>query len=223
VSSYLTPEGLTAIGTLTAVVVALVVAFLPRIFDYYNRPVLKIEFENGAPFCQHRPTNTPVFMVRDVEESKKMRINSYFVRLRVRNSGKSSAKEILGKLVRIRNAKTGIDYQIDPVPLHWASIPEVLSDDKLTLNLNQDEPDFIEVLFVCDEPKGRILIYSSELVRRDAEKILSRDNYLLDISFYGENFSSVQRTFLLECGKNWDEVTLEVHGKRSSVGRVSKL
>ena len=100
------PEWLTAIGTVSAVVLVL---FKDWFIKIYRRPKLITEFSNSEPYCRYASENN---------------IKKYWMRLRIKNIGRSIAKGCEVKLVRIINPKTqkeAVDF--DPVTLHWVGHP----------------------------------------------------------------------------------------------------
>lgn len=100
-------DWLTAIGTVGAVIVALFIAFLSNLLDKYREPKLTIEFENKEPYCRHaKILNENVADMIEKAKTPQGYANieppmRYFLRLRIRNSGKSIAREVEVKLVRI--------------------------------------------------------------------------------------------------------------------------
>lgn len=122
----ITPDWLTAVGIILAVFVALLVAFLSTIQARIAKPKLKIEFENNEPYCRHaRILNEPVGDMIEKAKTSQGYTNiqppeGYFFRLRIRNKGKSTAREVEIKLVRMLDAdskKEVSDY--DPTHLVW--------------------------------------------------------------------------------------------------------
>ena len=85
----------TALSTLGAVLVALFAVFWPTIQKRRNRPILAFEFDNTEPFCRR------TVGLMDLSTRQMQKLNSYHVRLRIRNIGKSIARKCEGKLIAI--------------------------------------------------------------------------------------------------------------------------
>jgi len=194
-------EWVTAVGTLAAVVVALIVAFFPSIRRWYNRPILKIEFENREPFCRHSSMT-----------QSGLNVLGYWVRLRVRNVGRSLARGCEGKLVRITNPSDSIDRpDFDPTILHWVGT----AWDKLdnSIGISKDEYEYLDVLYVMNGRPDIIEIGAENRlprgIRYSFEKQTIRD-CTLHVVFYGVNIETVDKSFHLRLvGDEFDKIKLE--------------
>lgn len=190
-------DWLTAIGTVGAVVVALFLAFLGSLLRKYRKPKLKIEFDNKVPFCRHsRISNLP------------NQPEGYFLRLRVRNTGKSIARDCEGKLVRILDANTNRERtDFDPTNLHWTG-----HERKNTISIHKTAYEYLDVVYVRDD-MPQILIYTNEEQPRGFPFSLQRNNYILDIVFFGKNTEPVEKFFKLEVGAGfavgYDKITMQ--------------
>jgi hypothetical protein len=112
----MTPDWLTAIGTLAAAVVALVVAvFHKHLSSLFWRPVLSIVVENRPPDC-HLTTLTNL--------QTGVQAPCYYFRLRVHNNGNASAETVevfIEEIQRRRADGTFETWQgFLPLNLRWA-------------------------------------------------------------------------------------------------------
>src|SRR3990170_8414429 len=105
----LEPQWVSAIGTVLAVIVAIVLSVSSLIAKWWNKPRFKVEFTNEKPYC--RTTNFPQYQ-------------AYWIRLKVLNVGRSVAKDCKGKLVKIIDAETKEERKdFDPIVLYWVGEP----------------------------------------------------------------------------------------------------
>lgn len=162
--------------------VALLLAFLPALLKRYRRPVLQIEFENKEPFCRHSTIfglGTPVI--------------GYFLRLRVRNTGRSMARECEGKLVRIfddqpRHERT----DFDPANLLWVG-----HSGENAISIHKKAYEYLGVLNVQNRTPA-ISLGVNEQEPRGILLTLPRQDYILDIVIYGKNTEPVEKFFKLQ-------------------------
>lgn len=192
----ITADWLTALGTIGAVVVALFLAFLGNLLRKYRKPKLEIEFDNKEPFCRH----THISNLPNQPEG-------YFLRLRVRNTGKSIARDCEGKLVRILDADTREERtNFDPTNLHWTG-PE----RKNTISIHKTAYEYLDVVFV-QEHISKIFVYTNEEQLRGFPFDLPWGNCILDIVLFGKNTEPVEKFFKLEVGKfedGYDKITMK--------------
>jgi hypothetical protein len=205
-SSIVSPDWLTAVATLLAVVVA-ALALAPQIYSWIFRPKLSTEFKNEPPFCTHSlvPWGEPV---KENEVTKQPVSNGYFLRLRIRNKNRITARNVQGKMIRILDPNTLKEPQnirFDPSILNWAPPPH----DKVSLN--KDDFDFLDVVQVV-QVDTVLRIPALELRVKEPRGLtfaFPRGNYFLDVSIYAKNAYAVQRRYRLTCGTDWDDVKLE--------------
>jgi hypothetical protein len=189
-------DWVTAFGTIGAVGVALFVAFLNNLLERYRRPILKIEFENKIPFCRHTPIG---------DEGR----DGYFLRLRIRNVGKSMARDCEGKVVRILDAATRQERKdFDPTNLHWAG--HHLS--RKIVSIHRTAYEYLDVIWVQkDDPV--IYTYPVQEESTGTPTAFTREEarmLILDIVLFGTNTKPVEKLFKVRTdGDDWDKVSLE--------------
>ncbi|MDA4123180.1 MAG: hypothetical protein OK456_08390 [Thaumarchaeota archaeon] len=205
-------DWLTAVGTVGAVAVALFVAFLQNILQYYNRPVLIIEFENEEPFCKHR--------VLELEDYNPVK-TGYYVRLRIRNTGRSIAIDCEGKLNQVLQKVTTngvstfrelVDFGT-PRALHWSG-----QGLRNNININGGNAfEYLDVLSVIDDNSYLIRIDSNESEPGTTPAMFSRVDYILAINVYSRNTKPVEKKYQLRFGKvdvqegkvGYDDIVME--------------
>lgn len=190
-------DWLTAIGTVGAVIVALFIASLGTLLSRYRKPVLKIEFENTEPFCRHATiwgVGPPAI--------------GYFLRLRVRNTGKSMARDCEGKLVRIFDAEPRYERtDFDPANLLWVG-----HRGENAISIHKKAYEYLGVLSVQNRTPA-ISLGVNEQEPRGISLALPRQDYILDIVIFGKNTEPVEKFFRLhiEAGfaVGYDRISLE--------------
>jgi hypothetical protein len=115
-----------AVGTLGAVFAAVFATFWPNIHRFLTRPKLDFGFQNEEPFCRH------TFFNLNIGTTTMSRQNSYHIRLRIKNNGKSLAKNCVCKLIAIAHKDLkSLRKDFDPVVLNW------VGSDIIVRNLEQ--------------------------------------------------------------------------------------
>jgi len=187
-------EWLTAIGTIATAIVAMVVAFIPSILRRYNRPKFDIEFENKKPFCR--------YAFREIL-GKEALTRTYWIRLRVRNVGKSVAKACEGKLVRITDLKTNEDRKdFDPIVLNW------VGTNRHPIDINKSEYEYLDILFTREDDGKRFYLREIDPQPRGINLTPERKDYILRIVLYGENVEPLDKSFHLKNNKTYDKIEL---------------
>jgi hypothetical protein len=215
-NTAITADWLTAIGTVAAVVVALFVAFLASIRGWYNRPKFDIEIGNEEPFCRQsrlrrgvNPDGTPILGPW-----------SYWIRIRVRNRGRSVARDCEGKLTQITQTSDMRDRpDFDPVILHWVGKPHSPEFVGKPIDINRDESEYLDVVFTIadnglnygtDRDPAHFYIPAEELEPRAISTRFPRQDYYLQITLYGSNVEPLSKRFLLRNAPQYDHIRLEL-------------
>jgi len=155
-----------AIGTLLAVIVAVVLSVAPQISTYLTRPIFKVDFKNEEPYC--RTT-----------------IEGYWIRLRVVNSGKSVAKNCEGKMVRIIDASTNQERKdFDPIVLRWVG-----STIDKPIDINRNEDEYLDIIQTNALIEKQFLIRAAGVEKNPMGINLHppRRDYFLHVELYGAN------------------------------------
>jgi len=110
-----TPQWVEAIGSLIAALVALVtVLYFEILKPLLKRPKLEIYYDNNDSRC------------RRLSPSKPPEMSSYFIRLKIVNTGDEPAERCLGRLVTIadKNRVPRTDWDISSIAWPGQQIPE---------------------------------------------------------------------------------------------------
>lgn len=191
-------DWLTAIGTVGAVIVALLIASASILKKWIQRPILTVDFENKPPFARP-PTPT---MIQGTTPGF-----GYFMRLRVTNTGKSMARDVEGRLMRVFDASTKTERNdFDPTNLHWAG-----HTGQNRLDIHKTAYEFIDLAYP-QTANDIINIYTTETEPRGISWGLPRGDYIFDVVFFGKNTEPVERFYLLKMNAGWivkwNDVTL---------------
>lgn len=210
-------EKATAFGTLTAVAVALFAVFWPSILKRRNRPKLSFELDNTEPFCRH------TFGLMDIGTRTTQRLNSYHIRLRVKNKGKSIARRCEGKLIAIahKDLKT-LRQDFDPVVLHWVGSDAVVRNLGVgsrsiqftktpSIDINAKEYEYLDFLST-HEKTDRFEIQAIDYdIPRGITLDPQKDDYYFLVTIYSENTDPVSEIYKTTIGKSsYDDITMTV-------------
>jgi len=174
---------------------AVMTFFIEIILTFWNRPCFAIEFENREPFCR-------VTRVNDT------RLHAYYVRLRVFNSGRSVAKNCLGKITEVTDVKgTGlVDY--DPVQLSWVGT-KLDTIPLSTIDLNAKDYEYLNLVYVRSDNAGVAYIAKDELPRGTTVCFFP-DSYIIQVTIYGQNVKPISKKYLLTIGaKRFHDIRLD--------------
>lgn len=199
-------DWLTAIGTIAAVVVALFVAFLTSIRRWYNRPKFHVEIGNEEPFCKH----TRIKIGENPDGTLILGHMSYWIRIRVKNVGRSVARGCEGKLVRISQISDMTDRtDFDPVVLHWVGRPHSKESAGKPIDINKREYEYLDVVFTIIDDPNHFHIPAEETEPRAINLSPPRENCYLHIVLYGANAEPLEKKFLLRnTGQEYDSFEL---------------
>jgi hypothetical protein len=207
---------ITAFSTLGAVFVALFATFWPNIHKHLNRPKLVLEFYNKEPFCRH------TVGMADLGNRTITRLNSYFLRIRVRNSGKIMARTCVCKLIAIahKNLKS-LRSDFDPSVLNWVGSDIVVRNleqgkssvqfsKKRSVDINTEEYEYVDLLSTNDKSTK----FDIQAIDRDIPRGITldpdKDDYYFLVTAYAENAEPVSKVYKTKVGKTYDDVTMTV-------------
>jgi hypothetical protein len=179
----------TAIGTLLAVIAAVILSVAPQIAAYLTRPMFKVDFKNEEPYC--RAT-----------------MEGHWIRLKVVNSGRSVAKNCEGKMVRIVDASTKQERKdFDPIVLRWVG-----STIDRPIDINRNEVEYLDIIQTS-------ALFEKQFVIRAAgvEKDLigfnlhpPRRDYFLHVELYGANVAPKFVEVELRDAKDDDKIRVSI-------------
>ena len=182
-------QWLVAIGTLALAAVAFVISI---VLPWWRQPRFKIEFDNKEPYC--RKADAPP--------------QSYWLRLKVTNSGKSVAKSCSGSLVKFMGNSGELEGH-DPVPLHWINTPWAPQEFFRRIDLNRGEHDFLDVLVTRHEHQGKALLFTSCLFGDKPEEV-SQGTCRILVTVYGDNVKPRAKEYSISWeGSNYTDIRLK--------------
>lgn len=200
---------ISAIGTFIIVVINLVILF---VVPWCKRPKFSLTYKMSFPFCRYTMATA----------NKEMWQKAYWIRLKVKNSGKSVAKRCIAKLTRVMDENGNEDESFDAIQLHWVSTGwERLSSSGLLLpfiDLSRDEAEYLDVL-VTQLNDNQIwiggengILPSDVAERRQILDRLQPGKYILVVTVYGDNVRPVTKyVSLIRHGTKMEDFNLELH------------
>jgi hypothetical protein len=155
---------------------SLLVLYAQVIRPWWRRPSFKLEFDNNEPFCRFT--------------------NAYWVRLKVTNSGRSTAKGCIARLARVSNEKGQQLVRYDPMCLHWVSTPP--TETPTPIDLKQGEWQFLDFIHTYRQQPGLALIDTDHFDRGIPKQFAATEgDYLVTITLYGDNIAPLSKTYKL--------------------------
>lgn len=219
-----------ALGTIS---MALAIVYIEIIKPSLQKPKIKIEFKNEAPFCRDCLIEVNV---RTPAPGYKGPAFGYFIRLKIRNIGGSLVKNLRGKLVKVIDRYGEINTDFDPLFLHWVSIPRIkrVELDPFEkwldpIDLNVGEWEYLDVFNTLEKLekkedsnenspkkeakgffKGRVYIGTKEEARVSRNIFnISEGLKAFKITIYGDNIEPVTETYKLTWdGENYNEIEM---------------
>lgn len=189
-SQNLSPLWLSAIGTTLLAMMTFIVSIL---LPWWRQPRFTIEFDNKEPYC--RKLDAP---------------QSYWLRLKVTNSGKSVARTCSGRLVKFIGNSGEVEGH-DLVQLHW--INTLWSPQELfrTIDLNQGEHDFLDILVTRPEHQGKALLFMSvDNLFGDKPEEVPQGTCRIQVTVYGDNVKPCAKEYSITWeGSNYTDIRLE--------------
>jgi len=194
-----------AFGTMLAVVVALFIAFLPKLSEYRNRPLLTVECYKRRPYCREAYI---------AEEKTK----SYWVSLIIRNNGRNIAKKCEVRLEHIKYLGIYPDkaVDIDPIVLHWVGTPRI--NPKLNIyhsekiDIYRRSYAVLSVVFTkANDPKNLCIAAVDRAIPRGIPFDIPKRDYAFFITIYSENADPVEKVlYLYDFGKKYNSFKLNL-------------
>lgn len=170
------------------------------IVTWWMRPQLKIEFENNKrPFCVKDPPNQGQI---------------YWLRVKITNSGRSTAKNCLGRIVQFLDDKGKPIMDHDPVQLHWVGTPWVSKPEELTLlklhklDLQKGRSEFLDTLVMKPEHDRALLFMSRDNLFGASPDKIPEGTIAFQVTVYGDNVNPCTKTYSITYGQSYDSITL---------------
>jgi len=194
---------ISAVATLIMVIISFTLLIRPIL----RRPKFSIEYGIGVPFYIEASSSS--------FKAPESAVRTYWVRLRVKNTGKSVAKRCLGKLVKVMDEDGKEKSEYDPMPLHWV-ITSWKAVPFQTIDLNRDESEYLNVF--AAQSNNPVLYLAgdqfpwAEYEQRAILNSLPYGKYILGITVYGDDVKPETKYLsLIWHGTGMEEFSLELH------------
>ena len=169
---------LTGLGTLALAYITFHIGVLK---PWRNRPKFSVNFENIEPYCRQADIEAS----RDINGSVIKLAKSYWIRLRVTNSGKSVAVRCIGKLAKVMKHSGEELPQYDPVALHWVGT-DPNGVPLRPVDLNRGEYEYLDIIHTRNDIPDKAFICRDN-VPRGIPSFLDPGEYILQITIYADN------------------------------------
>lgn len=196
-------EAAAAIGTV-AVAVATFLAVLVALFgrDLWGRrhaPILQIGYDPREPYCR----DTPMIVEN---HGAKSTVDSHWLRVRITNKGRSTARSCKGKMIAIYGPDGVPRDDRDPMLLRWSSTP----GDKAfeALDLARDEWQFLDVAYAQDNLAFALI--AAEPTPAGFPKTLEAErSHRVKIAVYADNAEPSTAEFVVTYGGTVDSLRMD--------------
>jgi len=197
-----------AVGSVATALIAFFNLYLLLIKPWWKGPRFSLEFEMGGRFCAEA-------MSRNFKSPSDRVSPTLWLRVKVRNIGRSVAERCIGKLMEIMDAEGNVLDGFDPTQLLWVSTPWG-TVPFLNISLNRGEYEYLDVL-VTQSGDDKIHICGDQFVWANYEpraitRWLEPGNYILHITAYGDNVEPKTKYLsLIWRAKDFKDVSVEIH------------
>ena len=187
----------TAIGALATILAVIMALFGEKIKSKIWGARLFIEHKNKLPFNKH------AYSINTNGQTKK----GFYIRLKIENTGKSTAHSVYGKLTKIEYLEENQSIDIyDPSVLRWVSTQECKP-----INLSPRDFDFLDILFSIENEDNFILQTDYKL--RGSPFVFKKNlsPHALYISIYSDDAPTVSARFSLQfdISQRYDSIKLQ--------------
>jgi len=197
---------LIGIGTLAAVLIVLYQ-------EFWKRPKLRVELDQEEEgFCRYASAHWVIkripngLMYCKVDQS----IPTYWVRIKITNSGKTVAKNCTGRineLLYVKDNKETPCQPFDPCVLHWVGQK---GDDLNPIDINKKEYNYLDILFTeKDDPD--FFVNTDLEQQRGIKYNWEAGEYLLKIALYSENSKPASKTLRVVWNGIFDQIKVSVY------------
>ena len=176
-------EWMTAFGTLGAVLVAL---FGPMLWGWWRKPRLEISYEPREPYCRYT-----WLLERGNPES-------HWVRVKVTNGGRGTAKRCKGKMIAVYRADGSLREDRDSMLLHWAGmLPEQGLEP---LDLAREEHQLLDVVHARSDRRDAALVVADPTPAGFPKELEAGQPHRVRLAVYADNADPVTKDFVITYG-----------------------
>jgi hypothetical protein len=160
-----------------ATVAALFVAiFGAMIWQWLRRPILRVHYEAVEPYCRTAPIETG---------DPSRLVQTHWLRVRVTNEGRSTAKRCKPKSVGIYDTDGSWRADFDSVVLQWSATP--VARALAPMDLAPKEQQYIDVLF-CREDQSNVAVIAGDQTPAGHRKVLlAPSRCRIRVAVYADN------------------------------------
>lgn len=174
-----------AVGSIATAAMA-VSTFLLIVIPFWRRPRFSVEFKCDKPFVRDTETDSVARSTSDTADTAP----SHWLRVRVTNVGRGTAKGCVGRLVGVTDDKGKKVEPLDPLYLHWVGTS--WSDVPFRrLDLARGDAEFLDVC-MTQQANPNLYLAGDQFplwTRNDQRGItnfLHAGKYVLAIAVYGD-------------------------------------
>lgn len=194
---------LSIIAVVVSVIALLVSVYKEIILPLWIKPNIKIIYENDEE-CIHDAMGWDEGQERYVVDSK-------WLRLKIVNAGRTTAKGCYVKLTAIRNDKGELIKPFDPCPLIWTIFnKDNWKNDYWKIDLAKKEHHFIDLAY---QHKGNdfVIMRALSLPTALVDKIKKSPpgKFKFDVTTYGDNVEPVSEQVSISITKNYAELKFD--------------
>ena len=168
----MTQEWSPILTALSAISGALIMLLGLEGIRWWKRPKFEVDFKD-EPIC--------------LRENTDARRESFWLRVRVTNSGRSVAKGCTGRITKFMSDSGQLDY--DPLILHWIEIPWEREPFR-AVDLRRQEERYLDILVQKAKDPSRLFLFTPPLYEPeplDNLKEVPTGTSRIEIVIYGEN------------------------------------
>jgi len=189
------------VSVVASALVALAVLYRDIIRDWYFKPNLEITFSLEEPISRvtsvEWPLDTPY---------PSLHKSAFWLRLRIKNTGRSVARRCEGILAEVRKPDGTLDKRYDPLTLRWAIAPIKIGLEPI--DIARDRQVHLNIFTTFENE--RFAAFATHPDPRGVPLSLGPGDYWIRIVIYGDNFNPVERGYAVHWdGKNYREVDMK--------------
>jgi len=186
-----------AVATFFAVLVAL---FGREWWDRRHRPILEISYESREPYCR----DTQIIIET---HGAKSTVGAYWVRVKVMNEGRATAKGCKGKMIAVYNDDGNLRQDRDPMLLRWAGMPP---DQALhPLDLARGESQFLDVVFARADDHEFAFIAADPTPAGFFKTLEAGQKHKATLAVYADSVEPVTADFVITYGGDVDSLKMD--------------
>ena len=199
---------ISVISLIISSLVAIAVIYREWIHNWVFKPELKVTFSLEEPISRETMVNVQIPPLEPPQYKR-----AFWLRLRVKNGGRSVARRCEGILAEVANPKGELDTRYDPLALRWAIAPINRGLEPLDIARGRDV-DLNIFTTIEGEQNAPFATYQDP---RGVPLYLEPGDYWLRIVIYGDNFKPIERGYTVRWdGKDYKGVGMQEMNEKPS-------